>query len=376
MSVRILYLRSLPLEYDSRSTRMISEYRKRGYHVTAVIWSRGSPPAADEDTVTCSSRGAYGRRWRGLGARMTWLSFLARHLLKCRGDFDLVHAVDLDTAIVGVPLARLLKKPIVYDAFDHIGAIAGQGRFVSILAFVERMVMARAAIKVFPDLIRVNQYGIALDDAVRIIGNIPDIQISGTRPSYCSDTKPLIGPCPLKMVYVGTLESSHRGLEYLPKLCEAFGGDIEIVVAGTGELEELFCKEANRLPNLTYLGRQSYSAALEIMSKGDCLYGPYLLSASAHRYASPNKMYEHLALGKPLITSLGTPPAELVGQLNSGFLFDGTFAGLEALMSSLDRRMCLSAGERAAMAWRAKFAALRERQLEEYFECFEKVATV
>lgn len=370
MSVAILYLRSLPLERDSRSTKMVAEYRSRGHRVTPLVWSRGAEPSKDVDTVTCTAKGAYGQRLRGFGARLAWMWFLTRYMIGKRQEYDVVHLVDLDTAIVAAPLARLFRKPVIYDAFDHIGAIAGEGPLGKFLSLIERLALGLATIKVFPDLIRLKQYGVAFDEAVRILGNLPDMSGTSNVPAATAAQN---FSMTLKIVYIGTLEALHRGLEYLPKLCELLDGKIEVVVGGNGELHEFFEDAAGRVSNLVYIGYQDYPAALEQMALSDCLYGPYLLSAPAHRFASPNKMYEHLALGKPLITNTGTPPGDLVQNLQSGFLFDGTLCGLETLIAKLDRQQCQAAGKRALSSWVTEFAGLRERQLNEFFVRFDQL---
>lgn len=367
---RILFLRSLPLAQDARSSKMIAEYRRRGHHVTSVVWGRGQAVRADDETVVCDISGGYGRRWRGLIGRIKWMLFLAAWMIRQRRSYDVVHVVDLDTGIVGAPLALLMRKPFVYDAFDHINAIAGGGIAAGILARIERLAINQSSIAVFPDPVRLEQYGVSPNERVKIIGNIPDVR------SVPEQQSRKAAGAPLEIVYVGTLEAVHRGLEFLPPLCVKCGAGVRVTVAGTGELDSFFEEAAKSVANLLYLAQQDYPTALLLMAEADCLYGPYLLSAPAHRYASPNKMYEHLALGKPLITSAGTPPAELVSHLGSGFLFDGTLEGLYRLMGELDRATCREAGQRAADAWRDRFSSMRDAQLESYFHLFDRLALV
>lgn len=360
MTTEILLIRSIPLERDARSTKMVAEYRRRNMHVTALVWSRGDPPSGAPDTVTCTARGSYGRGLFGMGARLAFLWFIIVYMSRHRDKFDVVHVVDLDAAIVAVPAARILGKTVFYDAFDHVSAMAGQGWIGRFLASVERSLIGRAAIAIFPDPIRLEQYGLAPSEKIRIIGNIPDLAAVPA-----GSTTQTNGP--LLMVYIGTLEARHRGLEYLPAVCSALGADIKVVVGGIGELHNYFEDASSRLPNLSYIGQQDYDAALRQMANADCLYGPYLLTTPAHRFASPNKMYEHLALGKPLITNTGTPPAQLVEKAGSGFLFDGSIEDLLRLLRAVDRKECMRVGRQAKMAWTREFAGLREQQLESFF---------
>lgn len=363
---KILFVRSLPLDRDARSTKMISEYRRRGHIVTTLFWSRGAAVAEDPEAVVCTARGGYGRGLRGLSARIKFFRFLAAKLISRRRRYDVIHLVDFDTGVIGVPIARLLGKPIIYDAFDHIGAMTGEGALGKMLSRVEQRMIEASTIRIFPDAIRLEQYGIGEDVAVEIISNIPDLASLDPVPA------PPAAEARLRLVYIGTLERRHRGLELIPVVCER-DPTIEVVVGGNGELDEFFYEAAARLPNLIYLGHQTYDEALAQMAGADALFGPYLLSAPAHRYASPNKTYEHLALGKPLITNSGTPPARLVEKLGSGFLFDGTSDSLVSLITGLTQEECQDAGKRARSAWNDKFSNLRLAQLDRFFSCFDKL---
>lgn len=363
MMPTVMMLRSLPLERDSRSTRMAQEYQRRGHRVLRLVWSRGDPVADRTDTIVCEAAGGYGLRLRGLMARLRWMMFITTQMIAYRRRYGIVHAVDFDTAIIGVPLGRLLGKTVVYDAFDSIGAILGDGRLGSAMMALERRWISAASIVIFPDPIRLSQYGVPRTPVTAIISNIPD--------AYDDVPNPLNDRARLRVVYIGTLEAKHRGLEYIPVICEKLAEKIEFVVGGTGELHDFFVSKAAEIGNLSYIGHQSYPEALRQMANADVMYGPYLLSTPAHRYASPNKMYEHLVLGKPLVTNVGTPPATLVAEAGSGFLFDGTLADLFATFSALNAPACRVAGHRGRQLWEGKFSTLRGIQLDGFFSMLD-----
>lgn len=366
-SSEVLLLRSIPLQRDSRSSKMAAAYASHGWQVTPLIWSRGE--ADDNDgAIVCTAKGGYGDRFKGLAARLRWMAFITREMIRHRRRYDVVHAVDFDTAIIAVPLGFLLRKPVVYDAFDSIGAILGEGRIANWLMVAERAFIRASAVAIFPDQIRLEQYGITSRENVTIISNVPDA-VPGTAMTN-DDVPAASGSRPLRCVYVGTLEARHRGLEYIAGICRALPGKVEFVVGGTGQLEPLLATQNNEIDNLQYVGRLDYGDALDLMRSADILYGPYLLSAPAHRYASPNKLYEHLMLGKPIITNTGIPPARVVEEARSGFLFDGSIESLKALLRELDEDACREAGKRARACWDERYATLRQRELQAFFEKF------
>lgn len=361
----VLLVRSIPLQRDSRSSKMATAYAERGWRVTPLIWSRGE---TDEDpgAIVCTTKGGYGDRFKGIAARLRWIAFLARAMVRHRGRYDIVHTVDLDTAIVAVPLSLLLRKFVVYDAFDSIGAILGGGRIAAWLMAVERAFIKASTVAIFPDPNRLKQYGIVDQENVTIISNVPD-DLPGAD-ATTKDEWVVSDSAPLRCVYVGTLEAQHRGLEYIAPLCRALPKKVQFIVGGTGQLEPLFSKQNEEIKNLQYVGRLAYDDALSLMQSADILYGPYLLSAPAHRYAAPNKLYEHLMLGKPLITNIGIPPARVVEECQSGFLFDGSSDSLVALLRDVDRETCRAAGKRARAGWNERYSMLRQRELRIFFE--------
>lgn len=363
-AVGVLLIRSIPLRRDSRSTKMVTAYRDRGYHVTPVTWSRGEAADADEGFV-CTVRAGYGDQLKSLSARLKWMAFIALTMIKTRKRYRVIHTVDLDTAIVSVPLALILRKKVVYDAFDSISAILGAGHLATILKKIERFLIARSDVAIFPDPVRLDQYGICKRDNVAIVSNIPDTDIA----PVAMDTGHAARPDNhrLRCVYVGTLEAHHRGLEYIAEICRALPDRVEFVIGGTGQIERQLIEESECVENLSYLGRMDYADAIALMTSADLLYAPYLLSAPAHRFASPNKIFEHYMLGKALFTNSGIPPAAMAKQSASGFFFDGTLKSAIATLSAIDKADCMDAGQRARRFWDNHYSNLRARQLDGFF---------
>lgn len=350
----------MPLDRDSRSTRMIRDYEKMGLAVLQVIWTRGEPAPSNPGVIAFTGAGRYGQKFANAFSYLRWHLFIARTLLKYVRTATLVHVVDLDTAIVAVPLARLAGKSVVYDAFDQFASMFRDKSFLrNFFAAIERWLMARSAILIFPDSVRLHQYGILEDERICILGNIPDMTAEGAAlPESIVRDRGAVA-----FTYIGTLEALHRGLEFIPLLCEHFGDRVQFLVGGVGRLEMFFREQAGRLANLKFVGHQTYDEALRLMRQADCLYGPYLLSAEAHRYASPNKMYEHLALGRPLLTNTGTPPGAFVEEHGTGFIFDGNYANLTKLVDQLTPALCAERGKIAKKLWDDIYASLREHQI-------------
>lgn len=368
-SKTILFIRSMPLDRDSRSLKMVAEYIRRGFLVLPVIWSRGDliDPGLEYAAIY-RGNGGYGRRLGNLWVRLKWICFLAIFIWKNRNRIDLIHSVDLDVGIITAPLGRLFGIPVVYDAFDQMASFFSPGLLSRCLALVERHAINASSLAIFPDIVRLKQYGIFYSSNTIIISNIPDIELNeiftiGPQTDVGDNNRNIR----LHLVYVGTLEGTHRALEFIPRICDRFKDDLTFSVAGVGFLKNFFEFESNKRPNLQFFGKLAYHEAKALMANSDCLYGPYLLTTQAHKYASPNKMYEHLALGKPLLTNSGTPVGDLVSKEQSGYIFDGSYEDLVSSIEKMSPAECQQMGEKAMATWQKNYSQLRCSQLNKYF---------
>ncbi|WP_343231601.1 glycosyltransferase [Thermus brevis] len=93
-------------------------------------------------------------------------------------------------------------------------------------------------------------------------------------------------------------------------------------LAGFGPLAEELREQASRLPNVRFHGRVSYTKALEIEAKAHVLFALYDPSLPNHRYSSPNKLFEAMALGKPILVARGTGMDTLVEEEELGYVVD------------------------------------------------------
>lgn len=356
---KVLLLRSVPLSRDSRSSRMVQQYRARGYDVQPMVWTRGKPAEGDRSWSYTGS-GGYGRKLKGIVARLKFISFVAIKMIRERHAYEAVHVVDFDTGFIAVPLAQALGKLVIYDGFDNIGAIVGGGVYGRALAGIERLLIRWSDLTILPDPIRLRQYRLKPAPTINFISNIPD-----------QNDMPAVAPArytnnQMTIAYVGTLEERHRALEWIPLLCDRFPS-IQWTVAGMGALAAELERQALHRNNLTFLGQMPYKTAMKVLQDADCHFGCYLLSSPAHEFAAPNKMYEHLALGRPLITNRGTPAGDLVAKFDTGFVFDGTLTGLGAILQYLTPKQCRLKGANARRTWDETFAGRREIELDTYF---------
>ena len=93
----------------------------------------------------------------------------------------------------------------------------------------------------------------------------------------------------------------------------------KLEIAGWGPLEG-FVKKAAKYENIKFLGRISYEEVLEKTAQTRFCFAFYDPRVPNNRYASPNKLFEAMALGKPIITNKGTSMTELVEREKMGLV--------------------------------------------------------
>jgi glycosyltransferase involved in cell wall biosynthesis len=109
----------------------------------------------------------------------------------------------------------------------------------------------------------------------------------------------------------------------------------DLDLAGFGADEERILARARSLPNVRFHGRVDYRTALRLMAAADVLVATYDPAVPNHRYASPNKLFEGMMLGKPIVVARGTHVDDLVEKHRCGLVVP--YGDERALAAALDR---------------------------------------
>ena len=128
--------------------------------------------------------------------------------------------------------------------------------------------------------------------------------------------------------YFGTLEA-HRGLEDLVTLVKT-NPYTRLKIGGRGPLTEWINQAAYLCGRIEFCGSYTVSELPGLVYDVDVYCSLYNESKPLHRYAAPNKFFEHMALGVPVLMSSGTPYADDVLANETGWVLDD---GLVALQS-------------------------------------------
>lgn len=228
----------------------------------------------------------------------------------------MVHAIDLDTAVSCYLFCRLFRKKIIFDIYDKYTAVRNITGFLGrAIDHLERKIATKADLTLLADEERFDQMKIPLfQENCLVLENVPlsSTKINIALPEYNGVWK--IG-------YFGVLEPKHRGLEDIIEMISA-RDDVEFHIVGYGGLEQDIFKLSSLHTNIKYYGALTSEAGLKIMSQMHILVGLYYLSIPNHSYAAPNKYYEHLMLGRGLLTTKNTSPGRKVERFHTGWAID------------------------------------------------------
>lgn len=358
----IIFVRSFVPDFDGKIKKYFALLDQGAITRHFVGWPRGLSEKQDSADATYYKRKAdLGGGLRNIFNLFFWNWFVLRTLWTKRKQFSVVHAIDLDSAISAWIFAKVFRKRLIFDVYDKYSAVRRLPKFlVPLIDWLENVLIRTADLSILADQNRYAQHGLSIDlPNVIVLENVPQLQVNGSTLTSSN--------FPVKLGYFGVLEPINRGLEDMLKVAQQHPEEMILHVVGYGPLTECFT-EASRLgDNIVFHGPKSSQEGLEIMSKMDILLGMYYKTVSNHLYASPNKYYEHLMLGRPLVTTEGTPPGEKVESFDTGWALGEGSDALEQWLTSLSPDDVVAKAQNARVTWARQYASYFETHYKEKY---------
>lgn len=109
--------------------------------------------------------------------------------------------------------------------------------------------------------------------------------------------------------YVGRFKTlgMEKGIKTMIESLPILGKDVKMVFVGGEEPEikdyKIFANRFNALPQCVFIGYQPYSKVIKYMKATDALVIPFPNKPHFALYASPLKLFEYMASGRPIIAS-------------------------------------------------------------------------
>lgn len=353
----LIFLRSSELAIDSKLQRYSRALTQAKIAHAAIYWKRAPETLPPSQLVTIPYDAPLEYKSRKMTARrLLGLNFFAlSEIWRRRQSVSVIHAIDLDTAPAAWLASLLTGIPFIYDIYDHYPDSRGLTGFArKALGWLERMIMRRAALVILADPSRLSQHDGIPQVRLMVIENVPDL----SRADLPQCPPPSLGQgAPLRIGYLGTLEPTCRGIEHMLEVVKAMP-QVELEIAGAGALEDQVKAAAARCSRIRFHGAMAYNQGLALMQSCHVLMGLYYTCNPNHRFAAPNKYFEHLLIGRAMLTSQGTPPGDKVERHSTGWAVADSAAAIRAALEQAcaDPDLLTERSVNARQLWQSHFA--------------------
>jgi glycosyltransferase involved in cell wall biosynthesis len=349
-----------------------------GYSVKLLIWDRDrtaeSYNAALYPTYKCTIRAPYDRPAALLYLPFWWAYELVFLL---RDDSDVIHASDFDTLLPAI-LAKLIgKRKLCYFIYDFYADNLPDGGFQRVRKRIRRFVahLERTGIG-FADVLflvdesrfeevdgaHINELYYVYNSPIDYVGKL-DARAAGTASTRSADE--------MVVFYAGATHGS-RGLNYMFDALSGVEG-VRLKVAGPITDNERVLDELERVGSKAqYLGfLPSYDDVIRETLKADLLFRFNDPRVPKTKYESPNKLFEAMMCGKPIIVSDQSAMANIVRQEQCGIVVPygdvpALAHALKACKEDPELRAELGDNGRKAYEQRYSWAIMEERVLSGY----------
>lgn len=354
MKKRIIFLRSNPVSPDPRVEKEARALAQAGHIVRVFCWDRsGFLPKLE-----CNEFGVIERTYIKAKYGSGFINFfplalfnfaLIWYLFRHARRYDIIHACDFDVVLPAIFIKWVLKKKVVYDIFDfYSDMLRNTPKLIKgILRRLDLKLIGVADAVIIADESRRRQIVGSNPKHLVVVYNspeLPDKQIKSDFQFFC-------------IVYVGLLQRERGIMQIIQVMRDR--PDWRLELAGFGGDEDVIVKACSGMSNVQYHGRVSYSEALKMSSMASALFATYDPVIPNHRYSSANKLFEAMALGKPIVVARGTGMDEIVTKFELGHVVE--YGDIDQLRSVLDD-LSMWAPEK-----RERFAAHARKVYEEYF---------
>lgn len=368
--MRIVILRSNPISPDPRVEKEAKSLSKAGFDVKALGWDRtGVLPKFEKRGEFFINRlpiqAKYGSGLMNFPALLRWQIGLMGWLVRNKNTFDMIHACDFDTILPALLMKVLWRKVVIYDIFDfYADHLRKTPHFIKkIIRNIDFWAIKNANGVIIVDDSRREQIRGSKPKELIVVYNSPEDYFQKNQ--EISELKDFN----LTIAYIGLLQVERGIFDIIDILKKHPSWRLEL--AGFGGDEGEILNSIQKVDNITWHGRIDYLKALQLSSHADVLFATYDPSIPNHRYSSPNKVFEAMMLGKPIIVAQDTNMDLIIKNANCGIIVEyGVEEDLEKALALLeeDKNLRSRLGDNARQAYEKTYswAKMEERLIDFY----------
>lgn len=324
--MNIIFIRSNPVDPDSRVEKEINSLLKQNHLIKILAWDRSEDYKVKKNVLFLENGNVDIFRFGipatfGGGMKKNLLPLLKfqlnvfQWLNNNKDSFDAIHACDFDTAFISSKIAFKYEKKFVYDIFDYyVDAFNVPKKIKKMIEKKDKEIINNSDAVIICTEKRKEQIGDVNQKNIHVIHNSPPMYINDKVGRFNLNKEKI------KIVYVGILDDGRLIKETAEIVKNNI--DYEYHVAGFGRLAPLLEEMSQKYKNIFFYGKIPYIQTLELEKNCDIMTALYDPAVPNHNYAAPNKFYEALMLGKPLIMAKNTGMNEVIEKYKIGVVIE------------------------------------------------------
>ena len=361
----IAYIRSCSFYDDSRATKEVKALLQAGYKVHIIGWDRDGKALdkcksiftgeIDYSFYCVPVDGNIG--FKGALKLISFFMYVKETLRKKKDILCAVHACDLDGGLGAYRICKRHKIPLIYDIYDYyIDSHNITGLLGQIVEKQEIKIINHSHTTIICTEERKNQINKAKPSKVVVIHNSPDVD---ELPQV--DTK-------YDYVYCGAFGSGRL----LEEITDQYrnNDDLRFLFAGGGRYEDVVKQADGKYANFSFVGSVPYDEVIKLESESAVLSAIYNPNKRNHILCAPNKFYEGLALGKPLIVCKGTGIDKVVEKEQIGvainYKADEFYKAIRTIISNRKEITEMGKRGRAIYEKKYKWSIMKQRLIDIY----------
>jgi glycosyltransferase involved in cell wall biosynthesis len=288
----------------------IANSLKKKYETSAFGWNREGISSQDINRYIvslslCGIKAPFGKPTLVIYYPIFWLWVLFK-LLANRPS--VVHAIDLDTLLPCSLYKLILRKKLVYDVHDrYAGYVPPKyATLYKVINEMEELLAKQANVLVTVSDKVQSTFRLRPKHCAVIMNFSEDYNLNKSKSEDAT----------LTLVYTGLI-CKDQGLDIVAVALEGLKG-VRMVLAGRVADKELLDK-MTKLPNVNYVGLLERIDSLKLEANSDVMIVLYDLQYRKNQLSSPNKIFEAMMCGIPLITNM---EVKLVKEIDCGITVD------------------------------------------------------
>ena len=317
--MNILMTLANPFTHDPRVYMEARSLIKAGHKVTVLAWDRdgNNKPYEIKDLIeivrSSNSRLMNLARYDIFKMYLWWNKGYkdALKLFK-KKKFDVIHSHDLSSLKIGIRLKKRFSLPLIYDAHEIFGYMITQD--VPKFFVKQALETEKNWIKDVDHIITVNEplkdyFSKISNKPITIVMNAKEVKNIKYEPSKTDN---------LSLVYLGALNDCR----FLPEAIDTIKEipDVNLIMGGIGKKEyiEYLKNKCSQAKNINFIGTLPMKEVLPMTKKCDvilCMFDPKL---KINQVGLPNKLFEAMVCGRPIICTKGIHSGEFVEKEKCG----------------------------------------------------------